>query len=85
VAHTLHRSVGRQTPIRHLAVFFRKRLNWVVCGGQQLCVNSDTESSDGTWERVELRNNDLKTPQGGSGVFELIDMRVIPKRDRKSL
>jgi hypothetical protein len=48
-------------------------------------VNSDTESSDGTWERVELRNNDLKTPQGGSGVFELIDMRVIPKRDRKSL
>jgi hypothetical protein len=46
-------------------------------------VNSDTETSDGAWERVELRNDDLRTPQGRLGVFELVDIRVIPKQDRK--
>jgi hypothetical protein len=60
----------------------------VARGGQRQRVrhvNSDIETSDGAWERIELRNDELRTPQGGSGIFELVDIRVIPKRDRKSL
>ena len=48
-------------------------------------VKSDTETLDDAWECVELQNDDLRTPQGGSCIFELVGIRVIPKQDQKSL